>query len=58
MKKEEEEWWNSVHDMLDVTQTTKKSWDGITEDMLLSPPVESPQPGDVGFAPQNKIGSL
>lgn len=60
MKKEDQEWWNSVHNMLDVSSVNNKSWDGLTEDLLLSPSDETqeqPKPGEVGYAPQTRIGS-
>lgn len=72
MKKEDQEWWNSINNMLLANPDTDKCWDGfsrIKEDALL-PPVDSnqgladmnpqiygtPQPGEVGFAPQTKFG--
>lgn len=58
MKKEEEEWWNSIHNMLDVSTVTQKSWDGITEDLLIPEAPEEPKAGEVGYAPQTRIGSL
>lgn len=72
MKKEDQEWWNSIHNML-LADPEAKSWDGfsrIKEDALLPPAdanaglanmepelANDPQPGEPGFAPQTRIGS-
>lgn len=61
---EEESWWNSVHNMLGINPTTK-GWDGMSvqEDQLIAPPssdgmvYREPQPGEVGYAPQGRMGS-
>ena len=64
MTKEEEEWWSSVHDMTKFNDT--KGWDGLAEDALLSPEnpndgldgSDEPGPGEVGYAPQGKVGAM
>jgi hypothetical protein len=67
MKKEDQDWWNSVSSMLLTNPDSDKQWDGwrkIEEDALL-PPVDAnaslvdgePRPGEVGFAPQGRVGS-
>lgn len=65
MTEDELAWWSSVHDMLDFNPDGK-NWDGIAvkEDALIEPPAQDglvykndePQAGDVGFAPQGRIG--
>jgi len=68
MKKEDQEWWASVHDMV-LSDPENKSWDGFTrieEDSLIAPTdpnaslnaSEEPTAGEVGYAPQGRIGSL
>jgi len=50
--KEEEEWRNSVTNMLGVSDINKKSWDGFSKVDTKAEPAA----GEVGFAPQQKIG--
>ena len=69
MKKENADFWNSLNNMMELP--TMKNFDGIaygnvSEDALL-PPLDpftghvldsTPAPGEVGFAPDTRIGSL
>ena len=67
MKKEDQEWFNSVNSML-LADPESKAWDGfkrIEEDALMTPNDPNagfgslePQAGEPGFAPQGKIGGL
>lgn len=65
MTKEDAEWWQSIHDMMDVRHTTDKHWDGISEDQLYAPKdanegldgESEPGPGEPGYAPQTRIGT-
>jgi hypothetical protein len=56
MKKEDagDEWWNSLQDMMAVQDT--KNWDGWSpvEETPAAP--ATPAPGEVGFAPAQRIG--
>lgn len=62
---EEDEWWASVKSMLGPAPNTKYSdgWSEYHEDALLPPNdpnaqvSQEPSPGDVGFAPQQRLGS-
>ena len=49
--KEEVNWWNSIHSMLGHDSNEKHS-DGLTN----LPEVIKPSAGQVGFAPQGRIG--
>jgi hypothetical protein len=66
MTKEETDWWSSVMSMVG-TDPNSKNWDGISvkEDALL-PEIDPnalalanvPQPGEPGYAPQQRIGQM
>jgi hypothetical protein len=57
IKKEDADWINSVQNMLGVPQTS--NWDGFSPVGEVSVAVrEEPAAGEVGFAPQGKVGSL
>lgn len=65
---EEEQWWASVKSMVTSNPNQKfgDGWTEYQEDALFSPvdqsnltqAVREPQPGEVGFAPQQKLGQL
>jgi hypothetical protein len=69
MKKEDEEWWSSVHNM-SIVEPQNKFWDGFSkleEDALIRPydanaefvnQSQEPKPGEPGFAPQGRVGGL
>lgn len=68
MKKENQEWLASFNKMLSFQKT--KNWDGFSEDALLpltdmngqeliepSTPINTePQPGEVGYSPETRLG--
>lgn len=66
MRKEDQNWWNSVHSMLDPETMNQRFSSGLSEDMLIAlsgtPEAttddQTPGPGEVGFAPQARIGNL
>lgn len=64
MSKEDRNWWNSVNSMLDTSSVNKKNTSGLSEDMLIAmglpatPDTQEPQPGEVGYAPQTRIGTF
>jgi hypothetical protein len=53
-KNEEAEWLNSVRSMLNPEQVEKmyKNWDGVP----VPETQREPGPGEVGYAPQQKMG--
>lgn len=64
MSSDDRAFWNSFSSMTDI-DLDAKHWDGISvrEDQLIEPPTndgleyKEPQPGDVGFAPNGKMGA-
>jgi outer membrane biosynthesis protein TonB len=67
MKKEDVEFWTSLQKMLHgglPGEKFKDGTNGFTEDALLAPidpnkgVIEDPQPGEVGYAPQTRIGEF
>ena len=46
MTKEDVEWWNSVRGSASLKNDDEGNWDGVNE----------PQAGEVGFAPQTRLG--
>lgn len=65
MSDEEQDWWNSVHSMIGAPQTKfSDGWSEYHEDALIPPSdpnaqvakSEEPGPGEIGFAPQQRVG--